>query len=185
MTNTVHVRPPRAADEKRNMIDAKTEARFWAKVKRGDPNECWEWTASGVRFGHGTFRVGKRKVLSHRFAYELAYGAIPDGMCVCHSCDNPKCVNPAHLWIGTKADNNIDMAKKGRAKLAGVRQRGERNGFSKLTQIDVLEIRRRHSEENVTLAELGREFGIAETTVCGIVKRRNWGWLEQPTQTVR
>lgn len=100
---------------KRTPIDPET--RFWAKVDRTD--DCWTWTAATTgsgygRFGHQNARGGW--VAAHRFAYELANGPIPDGMFVCHKCDNPPCVNPSHLFLGTHQDNMRDMDAKGRRR---------------------------------------------------------------------
>lgn len=104
-------------------------ARFWSAVDRS--GDCWLWMKSRGRGGYGRFSVHSGHSPAHRVAYELAKGEIPDGLLVCHSCDNPPCVNPAHLWLGTQVTNAIDMASKGRQvfqKRPELAPRGERNG---------------------------------------------------------
>jgi hypothetical protein len=91
--------------------------RFWSKVAYvgAGPDDCWEWDASRDKYGYGQFSMGHSECdPAHRVAYALAHGAVPAGLFVCHSCDNPPCVNPSHLWLGTAADNNRDRDLKGR-----------------------------------------------------------------------
>lgn len=111
--------------------------RFWSKVdKTGD---CWSWTAYTNKSGYGVFRLDGKTLTSHRLSWIWANGSIPDGMHILHRCDNPKCVNPEHLWAGTHSDNMKDMARKGR--WGKPRVRGERHGHSKLTNEDVRRIK--------------------------------------------
>lgn len=100
------------------MIDqpsAKTISRFWAKVDKRGPDECWTWTAGLNGQGYGIFCIGGKARGAHRVSYFLSRGEIGNGLSVCHSCDNPPCVNPAHLWVGTAQDNSDDRVRKGRA----------------------------------------------------------------------
>lgn len=88
--------------------------RFFSKVVKNPDNGCWEWTGAHGPAGHGQFVVDHKKVVASRFSWELHFGKIPDGMEVCHKCDNPPCVNPEHLFLGTQGDNMRDCSAKGR-----------------------------------------------------------------------
>lgn len=146
-------------------------ARFWEKVNKDAPNGCWEWTGSRTRFGHGQLHVNGKAVLAHRFAWELTNGAIPNGMGICHHCDNPTCVNPAHLFLGTQADNSADMVKKDRSL------RGTRHFNAKLTESQVAEIRCKYVRNVVTCRILADEYGVEMTTIHAIVRRKNWSHI--------
>ncbi len=93
------------------------QQRFYSQIEKNNENGCWEWTGFILNhpyYGYGSIRVEKKIVRAHRFSYELHKGKIPNGLHVCHSCDNRRCVNPDHLWIGTHQDNMRDMMAKGR-----------------------------------------------------------------------
>ena len=100
-------------------FDDKFKQRFWSKVCIGAPDDCWEWITCKDKYGYGriayTVSYKNKKVLTtHRVSWMLANGDIPEGMCICHTCDNPSCVNPNHLWLGTQKENVNDMVAKGR-----------------------------------------------------------------------
>ena len=139
--------------------------RFWSKVKRG--SGCWEWQAARSPLGYGRFNYGGNR-LAHRVAWELENGPVPDGSCVCHSCDNPGCVRPDQLYLGTHADNLRHAGERGLMRPC----RGEANGRALLTADDVREIRRLAGPRNQR--ELGRQFGTSATNIGRIVRRETW-----------
>lgn len=139
--------------------------RFWSKAdKSGD---CWIWQGRLTTSGYGQFKADRKNWISSRVAYELTNGAIPPGLCVCHRCDNPLCVRPDHLWAGTNAENMDDLRRKGRAA------RGERNSSAKLTEPEVVEIKRLISE-GVGQRILGERFGVGTSTIAHIATNRTW-----------
>lgn len=143
--------------------------RFWSLVDKKDSDSCWEWKAGTHQFGYGTFWFLGKNITAHRYSYQLAKGKIPKGMLVCHSCDNPKCVNPNHLFLGTYADNVNDMMAKGR----NPDKRGERHHLAKLTNKDVQEIRQL-AAQGISKAEIAKRKGIDQSTVSRIVNHKRW-----------
>lgn len=153
--------------------------RFWSKVdKSGD---CWLWTGHRLKNGYGQFSLTTtRPVKAHRFAWELAHGPIPGGMMVCHHCDNPPCVRPDHLFLGTAKDNTQDAIRKGRmyAGTPGPSRhrdrylRGERNQNAKLTAEQVKEIRRQRGAK--TAKALAVEYGVSFALISHIQNGRVW-----------
>lgn len=145
---------------------------FWRRVDQS--GDCWVWTGTSLDAGYG--RIGWRgeKVIASRLAYELTVGPIPDGMWVLHRCDNPPCVNPEHLFLGTRQDNIDDMVAKGRQRSGGHATAADRNARAKLTWEKVREIRRRYIPRRVSLARLAREFGVSPDTVHAVVRGDSW-----------
>jgi hypothetical protein len=145
-----------------------TPEAFWALAENGGPGECWEWQGRVDHDGYGLYGsplLGEGR--AHRRAWVLAHGPIPEGLLVCHHCDNPPCVNPAHLFLGTSADNTRDSVEKGR------RACGERVNTAKLSVADVREIRRLR-EGGATQQALADRFGCSQPMVGVIVRREAW-----------
>jgi hypothetical protein len=156
--------------------------RFWCNVMIGSDDECWLWQRCTDQREYGFFGFGRKQYRAHRIAWILTYGAIPEGLLICHHCDNPPCVNPKHLFLGTSLDNNHDRDRKGRFRpLRGslngntpqTAARGEATGGSKLIVEQVLEIRRRHRNGN-TAKSLAPLFGVSERAIGQIVHRETW-----------
>lgn len=142
--------------------------RFWSKVdKSGD---CWAWTAAKLNNGYGQFKVRSYKVVTaHRLSYEMANGPINDGLFVCHTCDNPSCVNPDHLFLGTPKDNAQDMVSKGRGK-AGGPFIGSANGNATLNETAVEEIR----SLPLSYRALAKQFGVSKSQIARIKTGFAW-----------
>jgi len=142
---------------------------FWNKVAiTADDNQCWEWKAMLFPNGYGRMKVGGKDTLAHRIAWMHPNYIIPKGMCVCHSCDNPKCCNPKHLWLGTNQENTADKVSKNRQTM------GESVNTCKLSPIQVVEVRLRYASGETNSSKLAREFGISAAGMRLIIKRINW-----------
>ena len=143
---------------------------FLAKVHIGEPpaKECWEWQGRKDKGGYG--RLDAR--LAHRVAWELLEGPIPENLCVLHSCDNPSCVNPYHLFLGTQKDNVADMIAKGR----GSNRIGESNPNAQITEFDALEIRRL-SQAGLKNRQLAGLFRMSSGQISNIITKQAWSHL--------
>lgn len=178
------------------------DVRFWARVQKSREDKCWLWQGSVNKDGYGRLQVGPRGAnrmwAAHRLAYALHNGPIPDGLWVLHHCDNPPCCNPAHLFLGTLADNHADMDSKGRRphgeahwmKKSPERiprgdqsfsrkhperiARGERCRHAKLTAAVVQEMRRLYAEGSHSYKQIANRFGVNKRTAIQAIKRRTW-----------
>lgn len=154
-----------------------SEDRFWAKVKRAADDECWLWQDAVRTDGYGVIQSSRGRIeAAHRVAYTLAYGDIPDGLWVLHRCDVKRCVNPQHLFLGTRQDNMDDMVAKRRHwahRGADVALKGEANGNARLTAEQVTRIRERHASGE-SAAGIARDFPVSPRMVANIVQRKNW-----------
>lgn len=155
---------------------------FWNRVdRRDDLWSCWEWQGARNQDGYGTLWVDGSKQRAHRVAWRLAVGEIPEGLLVLHRCDNPPCVRPDHLFLGTPADNTADMMAKGRARYgiatdrSGWRApRGERSGAAKLTEQAVRTIRTSGESQYV----LARRYGVSQVAIHKVRARKTWTHVE-------
>ena len=149
-------------------LSEKDIERFWRKVEKKSEDECWEWLACKSGCGYGQSTIKKKKYGAHRISWLLHNGEILDGLLVCHRCDNPACVNPSHLFLGTQKDNIGDMHKKERGMV------GEKQKMHKLTEKQVIEIREKYIPYKYSEYKLAEEYGVARTTIQAIVEYKTW-----------
>lgn len=148
--------------------------KFWARVEKGPG--CWAWVGKrNQKEGYGLLHVRGGKFLgAHRYMWRLTYGDIPNGLCVCHHCDHPWCVNPEHLFLGTDLDNARDKARKGRARTHP--RFGELNPAAKLTVEKVCTIRTLRGA-GLPIRAIGKRVGAPYTTVWHVLKGTSWAWI--------
>lgn len=147
-------------------------SRFWKRVDRKGPDECWPWTAARTlkRGGYGAIGIGRRVVLAHRFSWQIHNGPIRGGLFVCHHCDNPPCVNPKHLFLGDAKDNAVDKVSKGRQS----RRTGDDSPRAKLTAWQVIEIRQDPRLHRV----IAEQYGISAGHVGCVKSLKAWAHLQ-------
>jgi len=162
------------------------EKRFWGKVKKS--SGCWEWEAGCHKHGlpYGKFYTNGKTMVAHRVAYELTYGPVPDGLFVCHKCDNPRCVRPDHLFLGTPKDNTRDRDLKGRAahntgdksprhlRPDSYHDYGEESVHAKLTSDEVIAIRNQYARGGIGYKSLAKQYKVSPKAIQKIVRRENW-----------
>jgi hypothetical protein len=172
--------PVKTSEIEPDELTPEVMAWFWTKVQKADGDGCWEWRGNITCRGYGRLRLtvshGRAMILAHRVSWVAESGKIPDGLFVCHRCDNPACVRPSHLFLGTQTDNMGDAARKGRYALqvAPGMACGERNSHAKLTWVQVREIHRRYAAGETDKHALGREYDVTDTSIRFIVNGTQW-----------
>lgn len=144
--------------------------RFWKHVNIKSDNECWEWKGNINRSGYGQFTIRHKNYRSHRIAYDLTYDTIPDGKQVLHHCDNRKCCNPNHLFLGTNQDNMMDAKIKG--KFLG--RDGKNNSNSKFMDFEIMEIRNLYMSGLYSYRNLSNIYKTSHSNICNIINKKSW-----------
>lgn len=140
----------------------------WLQVKVGGEDECWPWQGGKTEGGYGTFG----QTTAHRYIFVMLHGPLAKGLKVCHSCDNPGCCNPKHLWAGTQKQNLADMDAKGRRGDSA--KHGEAHGRAKLTWKIVDKIRSRYAKGKATQMELAAEYGVGQNAISHLLNCKTW-----------
>jgi hypothetical protein len=145
--------------------------RFWAGVTKTD--ECWLWHRCLMSSGYGLINIRRQLYLTHRVAWTIVNGKIPKGLMICHVCDRPNCVAPAHLFLGDQRANLADMRRKGRWQ-SFAPARGAKQHLAKLTDEDIIAIRKRRATTDDSLSVIAEAYGVTPANISYIVRRKTW-----------
>jgi hypothetical protein len=162
---------------KKYYFETLEEAFFEIMGNLPESDKCIIWKGRLDRKGYGTLSVKSIKMKAHRFSYQKYIGEISEGLCVCHSCDNPSCVNPKHLWLGTSQENIMDKISKGR-DIDPPKLLGELNYNSRFNEETIKLIRKEHKESKTSFTDLARRYGVTRCAISLIVKRKTWKHVE-------
>lgn len=143
---------------------------FWSRYLVND-NECWIWTGPIGDDGYGKVKIAQKTLRSHRVSYALINGDFDQSLMVCHRCDVPLCINPEHLFLGTNSDNQIDS----RSKKRGADIRGVKNPAAKLTEVQILEIKKEYIPYVITHTFLAKKYGVCKNHIARIIRGERWG----------
>jgi hypothetical protein len=155
--------------------------KFWQLVDKKEPELCWPWLGCTMKHNYGVFNYAGTRRLAHRVVYELTYGPIePSNLTVCHHCDNPNCVNPYHLFLGTNVDNTADRVAKGRTRTNPAK--GEEHYKHKLIASDIAEIKQL-SKDGVPQRKIADIYHVRQSSIWGIIHNKNWKCLLPQTNS--
>jgi len=138
----------------------------WKRINKRDENDCWEWVGGKDKDGYGRMMIDRHNYRTHRLTYIETYGSIPEGLIICHRCNNPSCCNPNHLYAGTIRENSQQCTKEGR------RVSGEKHYKTILSDKDILKIRSLYSTGTFSQRELGRMFGVTQAAIWYIINNK-------------
>lgn len=153
-------------------VDYAYHADLWSKCAKRK-NGCWEWVGTKDKNGYGKTKANGKTIKPHRISYAIANGDFDQSFYVCHKCDNPSCINPDHLFLGTNSDNQKDCVRKGRKP----NRDGENHPLAILSDSDVLQIRARYKRRVVTAIMLAKEYGVSRQQVLRIIHGHRWGHI--------
>lgn len=160
------------SDDLRHKIDQKVIDRFFSRFEQGEKEKCWEWQGGQGNNGYGRLKINKKNFKAHRISFALFNGYLDSSKVCCHSCDNPVCVNPHHLWLGTHLENMKDRDKKGRCKSDHLFTQTLKT--RKLTQEDVIWMRANYSPNTWSVNKLAKKFQVCRNTIQQALKGKTW-----------